>query len=762
MAIATIPVVVPPFGDGPSSDISTLVGAKTVTLTGLFQGAYVLLASHDDATYVPVLTFDSNGLESVRQTLADAFKFVRVRTVANTVPGGGVTMEVAGLQRFGENFFAVLATFPPGAGGTSVVVDTAGLFPPTGLEQEMDFICAGGFAGSLVVEGGNDGASFNPVGTFQAGERQRPLVGLLTPLEFEPLSTGDNLRYLRLTLNGQATSPVTVTFGGRIPAAGGGGAGIPMPVFTSDSGGATLQALGQGVISAGSSIVLIGDGNTLDTSSPSATVVGNALSVTQSPASTILGQGLTAFRSNQCVIVGSGSSAFQAPGSVLVGTGNNVGSVSGSSFCTVVGSGNTIGDGSSSSSIYGVANTINQDSSGSLIVGGGNTIGDPAGGNAVNNSIIGTSSTIADGTQVSAILGGSTSSIGTGSSNSLVVGPGSSIGDNSPNTLVVGSNSLATDTFVVVIGSSAKVNKGTVTAISSIAIGQGATVGDPATTFACAGDIAIGSGASAFGTSVISIGAAAAAGTILVDASGSVVLGAGAVSTTTDAVAAGTAATVSSSSSTAIGFHALVDVASDSSLAIGPSSLASDIATIALGLNARVNKGIVTARSSIAIGNGAVVGNVATTFSCLAGLALGDGATAFGVASVAIGQGAAVGGVLVDASESVAIGHNAVVTDMVNVALGSGAVVNKGTVGAGGSLAIGAFAVIGSPTTAISCFGSVAVGNGAVAFGRRSHVCWGHGRGADRRCGRQRGHRRHCSFPEHKHRGRGARSPGQR
>ena len=51
MSIISVPVTVPPSGDGPVASIADLVGAKTVTLTGLFEGAYVLLASHDDTTF---------------------------------------------------------------------------------------------------------------------------------------------------------------------------------------------------------------------------------------------------------------------------------------------------------------------------------------------------------------------------------------------------------------------------------------------------------------------------------------------------------------------------------------------------------------------------------------------------------------------------------------------------------------------------------------------------------------------------------------
>ena len=217
MSIAIVPVAVPSSGDGPIANISALVGSKTVTLTGFFQGAYTLLATHDNNIFVPVLLFNSDGHESIRLTLPDAYLSVRVRTNANTVPGGTVSVTVAGVSKPGENLFRTLATFPPGAGGTSAVFDTAGLFPPTGLESGINFICAGGLAGTVLVEGSNDGIQFNVIGTFQAGERQRPLLGLQQALEFSPLSTGDNSRYLRFTVDGQVDTILVLTIGGRIP-----------------------------------------------------------------------------------------------------------------------------------------------------------------------------------------------------------------------------------------------------------------------------------------------------------------------------------------------------------------------------------------------------------------------------------------------------------------------------------------------------------------------------------------------------------------
>jgi len=244
MPIVIVPVTVPPSGDGPIASIANLVGAKTVTLTGFFQGTYVLLASHNNSTFDPVLTFNSDGTESIKLTLPDAYRSVRVRTVANTA--GSVSLQVAGLSVPGANLFATLATFLPGAGGPSAIFDTAALFPPSGLETGINVMCAGGFTGDLVVEGSQDGASFNPIGSFQAGQQQRPLLGGLLPvLEFNPLSTEDNTRYMRFTLSGQVTSPVTLTIGGSISATPSGG-GKSLVTLSEDEGRSVTQGTTEG------------------------------------------------------------------------------------------------------------------------------------------------------------------------------------------------------------------------------------------------------------------------------------------------------------------------------------------------------------------------------------------------------------------------------------------------------------------------------------------------------------------------------------
>ena len=241
MSIASYNVNVPlGGGEGFPTDISVIVGAKTVVLTGFFTGSYTLLASHDNVEFVPVLLFDASGQESIKQTLSSAYKSVRLRSNAGTAQAGLVVCNISGVAKPGENLFADLVTFSPGGPTQSAIIDTAALFPPTGLEQEINIFCSGGFVGVISVEGSLDGSDFNTIGTFQGSQQQRSLVGLPPILEFSPLVTQDKVRYLRITLAGYITSPAGLTIGGRIPATGGSGTGS-LALLAEDDGRVAVE-----------------------------------------------------------------------------------------------------------------------------------------------------------------------------------------------------------------------------------------------------------------------------------------------------------------------------------------------------------------------------------------------------------------------------------------------------------------------------------------------------------------------------------------
>ena len=207
MSIAIVSVPVPPSGDGSPVDISALVGSKTVTLSGTFKGSYVLLGSHDGEDFSPLLAFDAGGIEGIQQILDMALASVRLRSLASSARG--VSASIAGISIPGSNSFGSFAPLSPGDSGPQASVDL-------GLEayqEGLNFIANGGFQGAVIVEGSPDGTHFNPIGAFTA--QPSPASLLASPsIVFSPLSTTDQIRYIRLNVQGIILSPFVVTFGG--------------------------------------------------------------------------------------------------------------------------------------------------------------------------------------------------------------------------------------------------------------------------------------------------------------------------------------------------------------------------------------------------------------------------------------------------------------------------------------------------------------------------------------------------------------------
>jgi hypothetical protein len=57
-----IPLVVPPTNsDGPSTSVANMAAKKTIYLTGTFNGEYIILGSHDNIDFVPIVKFNGNG-----------------------------------------------------------------------------------------------------------------------------------------------------------------------------------------------------------------------------------------------------------------------------------------------------------------------------------------------------------------------------------------------------------------------------------------------------------------------------------------------------------------------------------------------------------------------------------------------------------------------------------------------------------------------------------------------------------------------------
>jgi len=213
MSTSVVSVAVPTTGEGTVVDTSSLVGEKTVVLSGTFSGIYELLGSHNDSIFVPVLQFDSGGVEGIRLTVPGSFKSMRLRS-RQAVPSSDVTCTVSGTSVTGQNSFGTLASLAAGFSGLTSAVDLSTLFPPTGPEVGLCFACEGSFTGTIVVMGSLNGSNYCPIGSFT---RSRVPDGAPASVEFTVLTTSEKLRYVKLNVQGVLTGAVTVTVGGGVP-----------------------------------------------------------------------------------------------------------------------------------------------------------------------------------------------------------------------------------------------------------------------------------------------------------------------------------------------------------------------------------------------------------------------------------------------------------------------------------------------------------------------------------------------------------------
>jgi hypothetical protein len=149
----------------------------------------------------------------------------------------GVTLNISGITS-GVNYFTTLGTLAAGATGLQPIIDLDALFPPTGTEQDINFICIGGFEGLLVVRGSMNGVNFTPMASFRVERQQPSLLGGLTTLRFSPVITKDLVRYVQLDMQGVVSSTTVVSYGGSNPSSGGGGGGSGIS-SESDTGRAT-------------------------------------------------------------------------------------------------------------------------------------------------------------------------------------------------------------------------------------------------------------------------------------------------------------------------------------------------------------------------------------------------------------------------------------------------------------------------------------------------------------------------------------------
>jgi len=240
MDISGINVIIPlnvPVSDGAdggATDVSGVVGLKSVELSGVFEGTYTILGSHNGVNYVPLVVFQGGG--DFKQTIAFSphmsaqaggpfnepmgiiARFVKVRRRS---PDGGVVIVVGAGSAIAVNQFVALATIAAGAAaGPMAAVDLFALVLPTGFFQGFSAFCDGGFSGNIVLEGSLNGANFAPLGAFAKG-------GSATLGPSPPVVIDQIVRYIRVDVKAAVTETTVVTLGGatatNVEIEGGGG-----------------------------------------------------------------------------------------------------------------------------------------------------------------------------------------------------------------------------------------------------------------------------------------------------------------------------------------------------------------------------------------------------------------------------------------------------------------------------------------------------------------------------------------------------------
>ena len=600
MATFIINIPVPSSGDGVAVNVSTLVGEKTVTLSGTFRGQYVLLGSHDGSHFDPILSFDAGGVEGIKQTFSGALQWVRIRS--QVMGASGVVVNISGLSIPGDNAFGIFPVLMPGASGPQASSDL-GL---VNYQGDVNFMAQGGVRGSVVVEGSLDNQEFNPIGAFSAEPASSSLLGAQS-FEFSPLATGDRIRYVRLNVKGTILSPFVVTMGGSQTSTGGGGASETLHL----------------AYEAGSSIL----DQTLNlTDAQGGKVIFDATDTV----------GFTDMEAMQVLVSGGEGAAFLSSGGMILGpTSIQIGVSGYPATCT---DGYSIAIGSPAATIgdfniaigYG-AFAIGDDA---IAIGSGTQTGiDGDNGNiaigsyaATTDGVNPSNANLAIGfgaqafasypTQTSIAVGWTALALGDGSI--AIGGTATAVGDSS---LVVGQGAISTSDGSVVLGS---------------AYAQGGSL-----------SISIGSGASASGDSMIAIGENAVTGISGDVGSIAIGLNASAGSSTVPnnwGIAIGAGSSILGDSNIAIGLGANVN--GTANVVMGDGAHVGDpISTLSYDDNVVIGVGSNSyAQSSVVIGRQCAVGLTTDLVPWQWGVAVGFASTVQADAGLAIGYGATVTG----------------------------------------------------------------------------------------------------------------------
>ena len=634
MSTASVSIPVPGSGFGAAVDVSSLVGEKTVALSGRYRGAYVLYGSHDGVRFAPLLIFNAGGIEGIKLTFRGSFAWVKLKSLAQGA--AGVSAAVSGLSIAGGNSFASL--------GVGTVLDLGNDL----YQVDLNFMGFGQVNGAVVVEGSLDGFGFNPIGEFASTQAGASLLGGGSGIEFSPVACSDRIRYVRLNVQGNADPGFIVTVGGARSDAGGsetlaaayaaGMSSVDQTMVLSDAKGGKVvfDATGAGFTGAEAVDILghqgrgglcVGPSNLgigmdpgdapyfLDPASVDNVAIGIGGTVGTGVGSVVIGNGCSSYASS-AVIIGQFSGTSATPSSdSQVAIGNGVVSSGESSV--------SVGKGSGSFGINAVAvgPGCQAQSDSGLVLGNGSTSA------WIGDVVIGTSS------ETRGLFG------------SRVVIGNNSWADFGDDVVAIGEGVQAGGANSVAVG------QGTQTSgENEVALGCGATVAAAFT----GGGIAIGNLANVNGDRSIVLGVQDGTGATPVVVQGS------------DSVAIGSS-----------GFFQQTGVYGDQSLAVGWDSSVQGDNSICIG-SSSVAWGVY----SVALGNGASSG---TQYQFPAGIgddiAVGNGASVEGLRNLGIGTGAGVGGTFLVTEtdqvfvDCVAVGSASWVHGTSSVAIGNTALV---------------------------------------------------------------------------------------
>lgn len=158
--------------DGASVDVSDLGPSKSIQISGDYEGQYIILGSHDDVHYAPLLTFNSGvGEQSFKRTMQFSVRYLKVRRRA-----------------FASNVTAIFVAAPyqctcsggnnsSGTGATQIFsLDVPGQDNTDGIALDVGDMASrksiqisGIYQGQLIVLGSHDGVHYVPLLTFNSG-----------------------------------------------------------------------------------------------------------------------------------------------------------------------------------------------------------------------------------------------------------------------------------------------------------------------------------------------------------------------------------------------------------------------------------------------------------------------------------------------------------------------------------------------------------------------------------------------------------------